>query len=591
MSQPTPSQAINTLVELATNVANKKAEPEVLHKLVNQRLEMLLASREDFETKAEAMGEGFTIPAAPLIDRVHECYDAYEQSLKSMLGYFESGNAKDLHLASQTLIDIAVPMAEAVQEYVKELVAFGPSPYPLLNAATNILRSVLTQGVPVEALNIMVEDTVAHNTKAIAEIDASPLGQKEGYQDKRVAIEAISDAVKALKPVQSEDEIEPAVADLKRALELMTAADTKIFEETAAKSPTPMPAANVLINTARGVLDGTYTLETMDETLTWYRTFLEAVQDQFDAAVEGETDSVVILEELPKTREIIDLHDEVIEDLMEAMGDFTAETVEPILEELIVVIERLRDSSQVYMDMAQREGKLVCVSCGHPNPPTNRSCEECGQRLPQLVDPNLYATSTLELEERSGLAGDEPTDGVVTENTYKLFEACEKFFAQKITEAEFRGMLQWSRGQVELSERKVKAVKEVEVEEAVLAEATQDELDLLEANRKLLQDTRLLYEEGVDDWVEGLDLMEDYIETRHRPTLELGIQKVWAGSQKLHSIQRIGDFAQRALDEREQIEKTLAAMESHEQGSDDDHDDGPPVFEQHEYREGEGGLA
>jgi hypothetical protein len=593
MSQPTPSTAVNTLVELASNVANKQAEPEALHQVLNQRLEMLLASREDFERKAEAMGEAFTIPHAELIDRVQEHYDQYEQSLHSMLAYFESGNPADLHKGSQALIDVTVPMTETVQEYVKALVSFGPSPYTLLNAANNILRSIVTQGVPPEALNGLIEETVTNNIKALAEIDASPYGKQEGYQKKRTAIVALTDAVQALKPVASVEEIDGVVAPLQVALEQLTAADQKILEENVASSPTQMPAANVLINTARGVLNGTYSLEVMEDALRWYKEFLEVVEEQFNAAVEGETDSVVILEELPKTREIIDQHDEVIADLEEALEDFTAENVEPILEELIDVIERLKDSSEVYMDVAKREGKLVCVGCGHPNPPTNRSCEECGQRLPQLVDPNMYAKSTLELEERTGLGGDEPAGGVVTENTYKLFEACEKFFAQSISEAEFRKVLNWSREQVEISERKTKNIKEFKIDEETLAEGTPEEIELLEENIKLFNDTKHLYQEGVDDWVEGLDLMEDFIETRHRPTLELGIQKVWGASQKLHSLQKIGDLAKRALDEREAMElaKAQANAEPSNVTEVESDDDAPPEFEQQDYVQGEGGLA
>lgn len=591
MNQPTPSTAVNTLVELASNVANKEAEPEALHQVLNQRLEMLLASREDFEKKAEAMGEGFTIPNAPLIDRVHECFDAYEGSLQTMLGYFESGNAKDLDSGSQSLIEITVPMTESVQEYVRALVTFGPSPYPLLNAATNVLRSMATQGVPREVLTQLIDETVAHNAAALAELDASPYKDREGYQAKRAAIDAITIAVRGLKPVASEEAIEGELSPLLSALEAMTAADLKIFDETSAGSPTAMPAANVVINTARGVLDGTYPLETMEETLEWYRAFLETVEDQFNAAVEGETDSVVILEELPKTREIIDLHDEIVGELAETLNDFTAETVEPVLEELIEVIERLKDSSEVYMDVAKREGKLVCVGCGHPNPPTNRLCEKCGIKLPQLVDPNLYAKSTIELEERSGLAGDEPAEGVVTENTYKLFEACSKFFEQKIGEAEFRKTLEWSRGLLEDTEKKIKASKEAVIDESELEDATQDELDLLEANKKLFHDTKHLFEEGVDDWHEGLELMEDYIETRHRPTLELGIQRVWAASQKVYSVHRIGEIAKRALDDREAEERAMALAEGREGEGALADDDTPPEFEQVEYREGEGGLA
>lgn len=592
MNQPTPSTAVNTLVELASNVANEQAEPEALHQVLNQRLEMLLASREDFEKKAEAMGEGFTIPNAPLIDRVHECFDTYEQSLQTMLAYFESGKAADLTNGSESLIAITVPMTETVQEYVRTLVSFGPSPYPLFNAATNTLRSIATLGVPREVLTQLVDETIALNTAALAELEASAYKEQAGYQAKRAAIDAITIAARGLKPVTSEEAIEGELAPLLSALEAMTAADTRIFEETSAGSPTAMPAANVVISTARGVLDGTYPLETMEETLEWYRAFLETVEDQFNAAVEGETDSVVILEELPKTREIIDLHDEIVGELSESLSDFTAENVEPILEELIDVVERLKDSSEVYMDVAKREGKLVCVGCGHPNPPTNRLCEKCGIKLPQLVDPNLYAKSTIELEERSGLAGDEPAEGVVTENTYKLFEACSKFFEQKIGEAEFRKTLEWSRGLLEDTEKKIKAAKEAVIDESTLEDATQDELDLLDANKKLFHDTKHLFEEGVDDWHEGLELMEDYIETRHRPTMELGIQRVWAASQKVYSVHRIGEIAKRALDEREAEERVMALSEGGESSNSGlAHDEEPPEFEQVEYREGEGGLA
>jgi hypothetical protein len=587
MSQPTPSTAVNTLVELASNVANQQAEPEALHQVLNQRLEMLLASREDFERKAEAMGEAFTIPNAELIDRVHECYDLYEQSLQTMLSYFESGNAKDLEEGSKTLIEVTVPMTETVQEYVKTLVSFGPSPYPIFNGVTNVMRSIITQGVQPEVLTNLVEESIAFHNQAIAEIDASPLGKKDGYQAKRAAIEKIIAALQGLKPVSSEDEIEGATADLQIALDHLTAADKKIFEETIADAPTAMPAANLLINTTRGVLDGTYSMETLVEALGWYKEAMETVEEQFNRAVEGETDSAVILDELPKTREIIDQHDEVIADLEEALEDFTAENVEPILEDLIEVVERLKDSSEIYMEAARREGKLVCVGCGHPNPPTNRICEECGQRLPQMVDPTMFSQSTMEFEERSGLSGDEPIGGVVTENTYKLFEAAEKFFAQKMSETEYRKVLDWSRQQVEVARRNNRGIKEFIPSEEMLENASEEEAELLEDNRKLFQDTRELFEDGAEGWLEGLELMEDYIETRHRPTLELGLQKVFAASQKLYSLQKIGELAKRALDElpEEAPEGEQAMVSEH------DDEDAPPQFEQQEYVEGEGGLA
>ena len=593
--QLTPSPSTNALIELAEQVTQKQAQLEPLEQLLNQRLETVLASREDFERRAEAMGEAFTIPTSELIDQVHDYFDAYEDTVRSMLSYREKESAKLLLDGNARLVELTEPMMHTVQAYSRAFMTFGPSPYPLVNAVTNILRNMLEGTANQQTLDLIVNEAVEQNAAAVAEIDGSPAGRSEGWQKKRAAFERVSAAAKAVKPVASTEEIEGATALLKEAFEAISQADELIFSENMAQEPTPMPAANVLINTARGVLSGIYSAEVMEETLAWYQGYMSAVEEQFNMAVEGETDSVLLLDELPRTREIADLHSEVIEDLTDALGDFNADSVEPILEELIEVVGRLHDSSKVYMEVAAREGKVVCVACGEPNPPTDRSCQKCGQKLPQLVDPNLYATSTIEFEDRSGLGIEERPDGVVTENTYKLFEACAKFFEQKITEAEYRATLEWSRGLLQAAEEKVRAAKAAEVSDDVFATATPDEVELIEANLKLFADTKHLFEEGIEEWHEGLELMEDYIETRHRPTIEQGIERIWSASQKVYQIHEIGEIAQKVLDERDRQEQVEAQntglpISSYGEGAIPE-DDSPPEFEQKEYVQGEGGLA
>ncbi len=588
--QLTPSPSTNALIQLAEQVAQEQAALEPLEELLNQRLETVLASRDDFERKAEAMGEGFTIPAGELIDQLHDYFDSYETAVRRMLSFRDSGNPKLLQEGNQQLVQLTGPMMDAVQAYSRAYLTFGPSPYPLYNAITNILRSIIEKTANQAALDLILNEALEQNAQALKEIDESPHGKSQGYQAKRTAFEAVSAAIKEIKPVSTLEEIEPATLRLKEAFEGISLADELIFDENFAQGVTAMPAANVVVNTARGVLAGTYTLETMEETLTWYSGYIGAVEEQFNAAVEGETDSVLLLEELPKTREIADLHGEIIEDLTDALSNFTKDTVEPILEEFIEIVERLHDSSKVYMQVAEREGKLVCVSCGEPNPPTDRLCQKCGQKLPQLVDPNLYAKSTIELEDRTGLA-EERADGVVTENTYKLLEACSQFFEQKISEAEFRQTLEWSRGLLESAEQKVKAAKAAQVSDEIMAQANADEAELIEANLKLFDDTKHLFEDGIDQWYEGLDLMEDFIETRHRPTLEQGIERIWSASQKVYQIHEIGVIAQRVLDERESQERAMTAPEESDAPVSFDENQEPPEFEQRAYVEGEGGLA
>ncbi|MCA9775935.1 MAG: zinc ribbon domain-containing protein, partial [Candidatus Eremiobacteraeota bacterium] len=329
----------------------------------------------------------------------------------------------------------------------------------------------------------------------------------------------------------------------------------KIFIEHTSLKPTNMPAANVLINTAEGVLNEIYTLDQLRDALHWYRTYTEQIEDQFDLAVEGKTNSLVILEELPKTREIIDQHDEMMDRFEDVLEDFSEETVRPILEDFADVVDRLEASSQVFMEAAEREGKLVCIQCGHANPPTNRTCESCASMLPQMVDPTMFSQSTFELEERSGLEGDEEDDYRMGINTYRLFESAYNFFEGHIDEEAFRNEIEKSRRTVEASEDGVAALTAREITEKQEEMMTPEQLQTFRDSQEMFLETKHLLEEGMDEWLEGLEYFEQYIESRHRPTLETGIQLIFVASQKIHKVHKLGEMAEKTLAEIEDKER------------------------------------
>ncbi len=547
----TPSQATNQLITLALQVAEGQLNSEALEHALSLRLQGMEAVTEDFHQRAQALGESFLISHGELIERVSEAYDSYHRALQELHGYFDDDDKQHLYSGVETLAEVTAPMLDLLKEYSEKHLSFGPSPYPLMNSVRNTLLGLLSQEVGPEALGALTEQAVQYHQQAISDISSSDYAEREGYRSKVKAFEDVIRALRDLDVPRTTEDLDEALRPLQLALEAITSADEKIFAENNSLAPTPMSAANVVINTARGVLNGQFELSIMEEALHWYKTYTEQIEEQFDAAVEGETNSIVILEELPRTREVIDLHDEVVEALVASLQDFRPETVEPLLDELEGVVERLHASSEVYLEAARREGKLVCVVCGHPNPPDNRVCESCGQKLPQLVDPNLYARSTFEIEERTGL-GETEEDGVVTENVLKIFEACYGFFEQKISEEEFRKVLAWSRKQLEAADAGIQAMAESELTEMQKEKMTESEVEAFEENRTLFLDSKHLFEEGIDDWSEGLEKMEEYVETRHRPTLEAGIQKLWIGSQKVHQIQKVSEVAEKALAELEE---------------------------------------
>lgn len=550
-NSPTPSAPTNQLIALATAVSQGQAPPESYQELLQQRLLQSQENRQVFEERAQLRGEAFLATHGHLLDSVLDHMEAYENGLLKQAEFFESGEVDALLQGNEMLADAIVPLLEALDLYGGAFLAFGPSEHAVMNSVINSLTGIVQGTASPQTLEEIQRTAVEYHEKAIAEIDASDHGKSEGYQQKRKAYEDMNRALRELAPVKTVEEIEDMVRPLQLALEAKVHAEERIFAENTALKPTSMPSANVLINTCKGVMDEVIPADTLVEALRWYRAFTEELEDQFDLAMEGETNSLVILEELPKTREIIDLHDELLDRFEEAMEEMDRQVMDGILEEFVDVIERLEASSEVFMEAAEREGKLVCVKCGHANPPANRLCESCSFKLPQMVDPTMFSQSTFELEERSGLDGVTDDDYHMGVKTYALFEACYNFHEGHIDEAAFREHIETSRRTVERSEDGVSNLSRRELTAKQEEMMTPEQLQTFQDSQEMFLETRHLLEEGIDEWLEGLELFEHYIETRHRPTLESGIQLIFVASQKIHKVAKLGEIAEKTLQELE----------------------------------------
>lgn len=549
-SQRTPLGAVNIMIDMANKVVEEGSDPAPLQTFVEARLDELLKGREQFESNVHDLGVHFEEDYQDLIGDALGGFEAYEQAMRSMLSFFQEGKPEVLLAANDQLLALAQPLHEAVQACGQAMLAWGPSAYDEINACTNTMQAICEGKSPPAALEELVKACTDTCDRAIAEIDGNPeLADDEGFQAKKKAYQDIKLALSELEPVMEESAISDALYPLQLALEAKTIAEEKIFTEMAALKPTNMPAANVLITSIRGVLEEKWDLNVVDEALEWYKRYVERIEESFDEAMQEDTTSVVILEELPRTRAIIDEHDELMENLEDALeGDFSEEMIERLLEDFIDIVERLEESSEVYLKAAEREGQLVCVKCGHANPPVNRSCESCGFRLPKLIDPTQY-TATFELEERSGLEQDaEEDDYHMGVKTYRLFEACYNFFEKQISAEEFHAVIDESRETLETSRKGLSEMSaREELNERQREMLTEDELEAHAQNQEMFLETRELLEDGISEWAEGLDCMEEFISTRRRSTLEEGIQLVFVASQKIHRVQKLGEVAAEAL--------------------------------------------
>ena len=544
---PTPSPIVNTIIDMATRVANREAESEPLRKFLEGKLAETKLGRQGFRQKLLFHDEGFVAHHEAEIEAVLDGFDAYDAAMLHMLGFFQDGRVETLLEANDKLIAVASILHQALQAYGLAFTNYGPSRYPVMNAARNILRTIhLGENHP-KALQDFVASACQTYDQAISEIDASAHGQSEGYQTKRKAYQELKAALNELKPTHP-DELDSLLRPLQLALEAKTIADEKIFAENTALAPTKLPAANVLINAFRGALAEHVELETLEEVLEWYEAYNDDLEKQFEEALEGETNSVLIMEELPKTRNLMDEHEELIEQLHEALDEFEEETVEPILEELIDLIEKLEASAEVYKEAAEREGQIVCIKCGHGNAPNNRSCEKCGTQLPKLIDPAQFR-STFEVEERSGLEGeDDPDQFRLGDKVLRLFEACYQFYEGQIQTEDFQAYIDSSRADLQKSEEAAELLTR-EIEGEKIDSDDPEARAAFEESMEAVGETRELLLDGIDQFADGLEDLEDYIESRRRATIERGIQKIFMASQKLYKVKRLGEVADETLAE------------------------------------------
>lgn len=552
-NQPTPSKPTNHLIEMATQVANGAAPAASFQALLSERIQQSEQNRHTFEERARARGEGFLEAHGALADRVLELMESYENGLLRQADFFETGRPEALLEGNDMLAEAISPLLQALDRYAAAYLDYGPSAYPLMNQVLITLKHIAEGTGELQTFQDIQRIGVEYHQKAIQEIDSSERTKTEGYQAQRKAFEDIIRALQDIEPVDDFKKIDAAVRPLQLALEAKTSADEKIFIEHTSLKPTNMPAANVLINVARGCLEGMYELEQFRDALYWFRSYSEQIEEEFDLAVEGETNSLVILEELPKTREIIDLQAELLDRFEDALDDFCSETVEPLLEELTEVVERFEASSKVFVEAAEREGKLVCVQCGHPNPSSNRTCESCAAKLPQMVDPSMFP-SAFQVEEQSSLLEEGDDDYRMGVNTYRLFEAAYHFYEGEIDEDAFRQEIELSRKSVETSESGIASLSAMEISDKQAGMLSAEELQTFRESQEMFFETKHLLEEGIDEWHEGLELFEQYIDNRHRPTLESGIHLIFVASMKIYKVHKLGEMA----------EKTLAKMQDRE---------------------------
>jgi len=157
---------------------------------------------------------------------------------------------------------------------------------------------------------------------------------------------------------------------------------------------------------------------------------------------------------------------------------------------------------------------LICVKCGHSNPPNQNFCEKCNASLPKIVE-----QSKIEVPLR------------VNERFNQLKEAGDKVLSGEWTVEQFAEFLEHI---YQILVQKEQEIREIEIPQ----ETFDDFRDELETGFA-----------GIELYNQGLAEMNAYVQDLNSEHIEYGLQLVNEGNEKINEAMRINRENRQKLEE------------------------------------------
>ena len=542
-TQPTPSEATNVLIDLANRVVQGEDAVEELEQALSAQMAIVESELEMVPARAKERGEEFLEQHGPLYEALLDHMVLYHEGLVELAAFYENGCESPGHLeaGAARLAEVTGALVEIQMTYGQVFAAYGPSRFPMINALDRLLSTYRKTPEEVEDELLQVLGMMKGQLEGNLAQDVShEVGGEEAERGARKAVEVLGQIEERYPDHETHEGL---LKKLGEALFDMESGDHE-FRLSMMEGPTVMPAANLFINTARRALEGKLPKESYAAALDAYTQFVAVNWEKIEENLEKPIESASVQNELPNTMDIVDEHEELLESFKKIYEDgLDSALFEECVEELTELVKAFKESGQIYIDAANREGKIVCVNCGRGNPRTNNVCESCGNALPNIAS-DESSDSTFEISEHGGL--EDETRMVMTTNLERIFQACEDVENERITPEEFIKVLEWANGLLKQMSLGV-AKKQAEANHAYSETPTPE----MENERNTVLEVMAFFEEGIDEWQAGLEEMSKYVHEPEPRHLKSGMKRVWEGASAVHRVKIIGDAANERLAQME----------------------------------------
>ena len=496
--------------------------------LIGQQQQVVERELAAVPARAEGRGSDFVAKARPQLDALLGALKEYGTWLASARESLEIGDTNRCVAAYEDSHSVLPALNAAAEQYSQVFANFGPYQSLPANGMDRLADGIIAGEVQAPAWNEMV----AYYSNGIQQMIER--AQPSNVPGKGVLVDSYHSALKAMQSLSSVDPTAKASFSSQ-----LAALDASFHQAERMESvlngsdagPTGIPATNVLLSLLEGYRNGAVDKDVLDAVVDEYGEFMDAFSETFEESVSKPIDSVLVQEEIPRTLSTLDAHYAAVEDLISALEGEERDGLEDVAQTLIVTAKKIEESRNVYATASQHETQILCPSCSRANPPENRLCEACGERLPRSAEASSLASSTFSVMASQQVL-EENQQLEMTENVARLFDACDAVADGQMSHDDFLR-------EVRLAQAGLKEFAE-EVDE--LADSLMDRSSFTDEQWAIWESQHLPHLEdvasgllhGLAEGQSGLEKMAYFVQDPDEQHLIKGVRQVWEGLGVIH---------------------------------------------------------
>ncbi len=497
-------------------------------RLIDEQKTVVERELKEVPKRAEARGAEFLDKAKGALDEVLATLEKFGDWLDSAKDGLEKEDMSAVVSAYEGSHDIIPELSTAVEKYGVVYAAHGPYQTIPANGLTRLAEGIVSGEVQAPAWKEMTDYYSAGLVQKVIAIKGLALPGRSSLVEGYEACSAIMTELGTLDPA-APDAFTPVMQTLDARLHSTEALERLMSQSV--ESPTSIPSTNVLLACIRAFQDNDLSKSALEAVVDDYGELMDSFSETFEQNVSKPIDSVLAQEEIPRTLDIVDSHYAAVEEIIAALESDDTSALGECVVKLTETAKKLEDTRNVYATALQHEQQVLCPSCSRANPPENRLCEACGEKLPRSAEASAQASSTFSvMASQQVLEENQPM--VMTENVARLFQACDDVAVGTITDEAFLKEVR----------NAVVGVKDFTADLDDVAESFMDKSSFTDEQWAVwesqhlphIEDVAQGYLHGIAETNEGLEVMASFVENRNDKSLVNGIRQVWEGLGVIH---------------------------------------------------------